>query len=239
MNMKGQVVGVATMSLGGQDAQNLNFAVPAGTVQGILAKAAQAKPVPLASAGGRPLEQDGAREFLAAMQAIDEERWSDAVRIVQGLRQSEPSNPLVFFILGVLHFELGNQDLALETFREGVRLAPEEPITHVGLGVVLQRMGRHADSVASFRAAIRLSPDYWPAYQGLGVSQYHLGQYRESAATLRTAVRLEPEAENAWYFLGLDYVALRDHGAALSCYRALRYLDPGLAADLAKQIPGP
>lgn len=99
VDAQGRVVGVATMTLGGAHAQNLNVAVPATKVHEILETAKQGKLSTLASAGGDPLVRDLGKDFLEALQAMDEERWSDAVRIVQGLRQKDPANPHVLFLL--------------------------------------------------------------------------------------------------------------------------------------------
>ena len=235
LDTSARVVGVAT--LGSREGiQNLNFAVPAEKVHDILAKARENKPVPLKSAGGRPLSGQAGRDIQEAMQAVGEERWSDAVRILQGLRQTEPSNPQVWCVLGLLHTQLGNYDLALEAFREAVRLAPDLAIGHFGMGYAYQSQKRYAESVAAFQTAIRLSPDFWPAHTGLAMSLYEMRRYAESAAACTDAIRLRPDEAQPYHTLALNHLAMGDRVKAIEIYQTLLQLNPALAADLRSRI---
>jgi S1-C subfamily serine protease len=236
LDARGRVVGVARMTLAGPATQNLNFAVPAEKVRAILDKASAGKPVPLSSAGGTPMAPQATRDLKDAWAAVDEQRWQDAVRILERLRKTDPSNPQVWFVLGVLHLQMGNHDLALEAFRKETQLAPDEATGHFGLGVAYQSSKRYPESVAALRTAIRLSPDFWPAYVQLGVSQYKMGLYAASVASLKTAVRLRPNDETAWYFLGLDYLALHDRVRATEAYEILGRLNADLAAELRTRL---
>jgi Tfp pilus assembly protein PilF len=230
------VVGVAAASLSGAGTQNLNFAVPAEKVHDILAKATAGKPIPLGSAGGQPLNGEAARELQEAMEAIGEERWSDAVRILQALRQTEPSNPQVWCVLGLLHMQLANYDLALEAFREAVRLSPDLAVGHCGIGFVYQSQKRYAESVAAFQTAIRLAPDFWPAHTGLGTSLYEMRRYADSAAACTSAIRLRPDEAQAYYVLALDHLAMGNRARAIEIHQTLQRLDPALAAELWSRI---
>ncbi|MCX5685448.1 MAG: trypsin-like peptidase domain-containing protein [Planctomycetota bacterium] len=235
LDANASVVGVAT--LGSREGiQNLNFAVPSGKVHDILAKARENKPVPLKSAGGQPLSGQAGRDIQEAMQAIGEERWSDAVRILQELRKTEPANPQVWCVLGLLHTQLGNYDLALEAFRETVRLAPDLAVGHFGMGCAYQSQKRYAEAVTAFQAAIRLSPDFGPAHTGLGMSLCEMQHYAESAAACTVAIRLRPDEARAYYTLALDHLGMGNRTKAIEIYQTLLRLDPAIAADLRVRI---
>jgi len=170
------------------------------------------------------------------MQAIGEERWSDAVRLLQGLRQTEPANPQVWCVLGLLQAQLGNHDLALEAFREAVRLAPDLAIGHFGMGYAYQNQKRYAESVAAFQTAVRLSPDFWPAHTGLGISLYEMRRYAESVTACTDSIRLRPDEAQAYHTLALNHLAMGDRVKALGIYQTLLRLNPALAADLRSRI---
>jgi tetratricopeptide (TPR) repeat protein len=235
LDTSARVVGVATLA-SREGIQNLNFAVPAEKVHDILAKARENKPVPLRSAGGQPLRGQAGRDLQDAMRAIGEERWSDAVRILQALRQSDPSNPQVWYVLGLLHTQLGSHDLALDAFRHAVSLAPDLAIGHFGMGYAYQNQKRYAESAAAFQTAIRLSPDFWPAHTGLGISLYEMQRYAESAAACTSAIRLKPDEAQAYYTLALDHLAMGNRTKAAEMYQTLLRLDPALAAGLRTRI---
>ena len=235
----GNVVGVTTASLAGPLTQNLNFAVPATNVYAILEKASGGKPRPLASAGGQPLDEKASEDLSEAWAAIGDERWSDAVGIIQRLRQREPNNPQVLYVLGWLHLRLGNNDLAIEAFRDQVRLAPREGAGHFGLGVAYRGLERHNEAVSSLRTAVRLAPNFAPAHVCLGMNLHELGRHRESVDACKLAIRLRPDLALAYYYLGLDYVALGDRQQAVQSYRALLQLDAQLASQLRTHLYGP
>jgi len=234
----GDVVGVTSASLAGPDVQNLNFAVPADKVRQVLVKAGEGKPQPLASAGGRPLDRQASKDLQDVWTAMGDERWRDAVSIIQRLREKAPSNPLVWFMLGWLHLRLGNHDLALEAFREEVRLAPEEALGHFGLGMAYHDLKRYAESVAALQASVRMSPNFFPTRVYLGMALYSTGRFAESVAACKAAIRLRPDEALAYYYLGLDYVAMRDRTRAFQAYQTLSKLAPDLAADLRSSIDG-
>ena len=239
LNAEGHVVGVTTMILVGEGAQNLNFAVPAANIYRLLERARGAQPQPLASAGGRPLGTQASKELQEAWDAIEDERWGDAVETIQRLRQREPDNPQVYFVLGLLHVRLGNYDLALETFTQQVRLAPDEGAGYFGQGIAYHNLSRYAEAVTSFRKGIRLTPNFWSGHLYLGMSLYELGRYRECVDACKEAIRLRPDASFAYYHLGLAYIAMRDRQQALQAYRTLLQLDPPLAARLRSELYEP
>jgi len=228
----GRVVGVAASGLVGDGAQNLNFAVPSGKVHEILAVAKTSTPIPLEGAGGKPMSGQSARDLRAAQEAIYEERWSDAVGILQALREKEPSNPEVWYLLGLLHKQLGNYDLALESFHEVTRLAPDSPIGYLWIGYTYQLREQYAESVAAFRTAIRLSPNYWQAHLALGYSLYLTERYADSVAACTNVIRIRADVAWAYYILTLDYWALGDRERAIRSYQTLQRLDPDLADRL-------
>ena len=236
LNVNNVVVGVATMSLAEPHVQNLNFAVPAGRVRMLLDKAATSKPIPLTSSGGQRMDHTADEGIATAMKAIDEQRWNDAVDILQRLRRTHPSNPQVWYLLGMLHVRLGNHELALEAFRENIRLAPDNGIGHFGTGVALAGLGRHAEAVQAYQTATRLAPEFWPAYTHLGISLRNLRRYTESIVACRNAIRLRPDDADAYYTLALDHLAMGNRAEAGRIRETLRRLDPALAADLSRRL---
>ncbi|MCX5674681.1 MAG: tetratricopeptide repeat protein [Planctomycetota bacterium] len=221
VDAQGQVVGVVTASLAG--GQGLNFAVPATAVRALLAKAAAGKPAPLASAGGTPLDAKATRELDAAWAAMGQERWSDAVRIITGLRSGEPDNPFVWFTLGYLHAELGNHELAVAALKTAIRLKPDYADAYNNLGVAYGKMGRSAEEVEAYKTAIRLKPDDAQAYYNLGMTYGKMGRYAEAVEAYKTAIRLQPDHAEAYNNLGVAYGLLDlDAEAVQACKTAIR-----------------
>jgi Flp pilus assembly protein TadD len=238
VDAQGQVVGVIKSFK--VEGQSLNFAVPAAAVQALLAKAATGKLAPLASAGGRPLDAQATRELEMAYAAVCEKRWSDAVRILTGLRSREQDNPLVWFILGYLHSELGNQELAIEAYKTAIRLKPdkENAYYNLGLSAAYCEMGRWTEMVAACKTAIRLNPDLTEAHNNLGVAYVELGRSAEAVAAYKTAIRLKPDYALAYYNLGVAYFGMGNRAETLRACEVLQRLDPTMAEKLRRWIDG-
>ena len=223
VDVQGRVVGVVRASV--VDGQNLNLAVPAAAVRALLVKAAKGKPAPLASAGGKPLDAKATRELDAAYAAMAEERWSDAVGILTGLRSREPDNPFVWFALGYLHAKLGNQELAVEANRTAIRLKPDFGEAYNNLGLAYAKMGRYAEAVDACKIAIRLKPDLAHAYYTLGLAYAKMGRWAEVVEACKTAIRLKPDYAEAYNILGVAYGNTGRWAAAVeACKNAIRIM---------------
>jgi len=224
VDSQGRVVGVITAYLAG--GQGLNFAVPAAAVRALLAKAAAGKPAPLASAGGRPLDRAATRELDAAYAAMDEKRWSDAVRILTGLRSRQPDNPFVWYALGYLYIELGNHEFAVEALKTAIRLKPDFAEAYNNLGWCYAAMGHYADAVEPYKTAILLKPDAAISYRGLGVAYRETGSYSQAVDSLKTAIRLEPRNTDNYTYLTTNYIELGQYDNAARTFKIAADLDP-------------
>jgi Flp pilus assembly protein TadD len=224
VDVQGRVVGVMTAFLA--DGQALNFAVPAAAVRALLAKAAAGKPAPLASAGGRPLDAKATRELDAAWAAMGEERWSEALRILNGLRSREPDNPFVWFALGHLQSKLGNHELAVEALKTAIRLKPDFAEAYNNLGLCYAAMGHYADAVEPYKTAIRLKPDEAKPYRNLGEAYSEMGRYGQAVDALKTAIRLEPRETFFYTDLASYYIMLGKYDDAARTFKIVADLDP-------------
>jgi tetratricopeptide (TPR) repeat protein len=224
VDAQGRVVGVIKSYM--VDGQALNFAVPAAAVRALQVKAATAKPSPLASAGGKPLDAKATRELDAAYAAIAEKRWSDAVGILTGLRSRQPDNPFVWYALGYLHGELGNPELAAEAYKTAIRLKPYYADAYLFLGSAYSKMGRYAEAVEAFKTAIRLKPDYADAYFFLGAAYSEMDRSAEAVEAYKTAIRLKPDYAEAHFFLGAAYSKMGRYAEAVEAYKTAIRLKP-------------
>ena len=73
-----------------------------------------------------------------------------------------------FFILGSVYDDDPDEaDLAIEAYRNGLRLAAWSAEAHNNLGVLYSQKGSVDEAVKEFREAIRLDPDYESPYRNL------------------------------------------------------------------------
>lgn len=149
----------------------------------------------------------------------------EAELIYREVLREDFDNADAWHLLGVLIYESGYCEVALELLSEAVAIDPQEPLYHNSLGNTRRRLGELGEALQSYDRAIALAPSYAEAhYNRAGVlrDQGDLGQAVEAYETAR---RLNPSSEVLNDLAG----ALRLIGnldAALACYREAADLNP-------------
>ncbi len=138
---------------------------------------------------------------------------------------------------GVVHFNKGDYDAALASFKEAIRLNPDLFLAHFNLGVTYDKKGQLDASTASFKEAIRLKPDHARAHYTLGLLYGKKGQWDASIDSFKEAIRLDPDVASGHFALGEAYANKGDRGKALAEYEWLRNRKPGWAEELLARIP--
>ena len=105
---------------------------------------------------------------------------------------------------GVKAGEAGQLDLALEEFREALRLDPEFADAHLHLALALERTGRAREAMASYMDALRLRPASIESRYGLASVCAKLGDLDGAIALLQQVVRALPQLAEAHYNLGVN-----------------------------------
>ena len=137
-----------------------------------------------------------------------------------------PDDPAALHLLGMLCYELGRLDEALELLGRSIELAPAQAQFHSNFAGVLGRCGRLAEALDHLRQCIRLEPSHSQAHNNLGVALEALGRLDEAAMAYLEAIRLRPAYAEALYNLGNVSHQLGDTAAAIQHYRQALTVNP-------------
>lgn len=74
----------------------------------------------------------------------------------------------------------GQDEKAVEAFRQAIKVKPQAAEAHSLLGSVLARLGRWRDAEAELRQAVALKPDYAEGYYYLGLFLQETGRTKEA-----------------------------------------------------------
>ena len=93
---------------------------------------------------------------------------AQALSAAQAYIATQPHDPQMRFLLGVIQSESGNSEQALQTFTLLTQEYPELPEPYNNLAVLLAAQGQFDKAREALETAIRANPEYATAHENLG-----------------------------------------------------------------------
>ena len=121
--------------------------------------------------------------------------WTDTVA-------KAPGNARAHNNLGLILFQAGRLDEALEHYEQAVRLKPGYADGQGNFGCALFRAGRITEALEHLETALRIKPDSAETHYNLGNALFQLGRREEGIEYCTEALRLDPASAEAHYNLG-------------------------------------
>ena len=131
--------------------------------------------------------------------------------------------------LGVIAYQEGRQDDAVEEIGRAVALRPDYAEAHNNLGNALKESGRLEAAIAAYRRALALKPGLAEAYSNLGDALHATGAYEEALTACRQALAIKPRLAEAHNNLGNGLQAKGLWDEAKAAYREAIACKPGYA----------
>lgn len=169
----------------------------------------------------------GIAQALAEARAHHEAgRLREAEAICRDVLHRVPDEPDALYRLGVLTWQAGRADAAIDLLDRAVALRPDAADYHLDLGNVLQASGRLDDALASFRRTTALAPANADAHFNAGTVLQQLGHDDEAAASYAEALRHAPDLADAHVNLGTLHERAGRFDDALTQYRRALAISP-------------
>jgi tetratricopeptide (TPR) repeat protein len=116
----------------------------------------------------------------------------DAAQCCQQALSVDPNRADAMHLMGLLSFDGGQYDHALEWLSRAIRQAPKaEYLKH--LGAVLQHVKRHDEALKAFDRAVQLQPDSAELWCCLGGALLQLGRDDDALLSYQHALKLHPD----------------------------------------------
>jgi len=123
--------------------------------------------------------------------------WNRAAAICADILARRPDDPAALQMLGMMAFEAGRPDAALELLRHAVAAAPGVARLWTDLGRVLRSQGCIREALECFRCAAELEPQSAEAQNNVGNALRELGLAEQALAPLERALELRPDFPEA------------------------------------------
>lgn len=168
-------------------------------------------------------DEAAASAYVQGLAALEQENYSEAVKLLAQVVAQDANNEPAWFNLGVARFKLKPPDLpgALEAFRKALALAANRPRTRLYIGRIYEAQGAYAEAIKMYaEEVLRTSGGHKnEANVALGRVQYAAGQYADAVLSTKAAVTAEPKYVEGLYYLGLAQTALRRYAEAIKTFQ--------------------
>jgi Flp pilus assembly protein TadD len=172
---------------------------------------------------------------------LEEGRAAAAEPHLQHAADLSPDTGDVWRVLGNVHSELGEIDLAVESYKVALGLNGTDAWSMNNLGLVLIRLGRYGEAVGPIARAVELRPGS-PVFQNnLGVALERSGYLVAAAEAYRSAIAADSSYDKAATSLErVEPLASQAHPVVIDLTaRASRFADQvALWADSAAVAEG-
>lgn len=156
---------------------------------------------------------------------------SEAETIYRSILREDFEYADAWHLLGVVAFQAGHRDAAIELITEAISIDPEERFYHNNLGNVHWQRGELQEAEKSYRQALRIQPDYIEAHYNLATVLRNQDRLADAVDSYRTVLRLKPDDFEALNDLGATLRQLGDLESAIEIYQKAVRLQPK-AADI-------
>lgn len=128
--------------------------------------------------------------FTQGIQFHTQGRYIEAEQCYRQVLAFQPNHVGALQNLGVLAFQVGNNDAAVMLLRKAIEIAPKNPGLYCNIGDVYAAL-RQADlAIDAYQTAIRIDPELATAYNNIGIVYSRMGRVAESIGMWQKALSL-------------------------------------------------
>ena len=153
-------------------------------------------------------------------------RLSEAEHIYRQILQKEPNHPDAIHMLGVLAYQVGKHELAVELIAGVLAVHPDLAEAHCNMGNALRELGRLDEAITSYHKALTIRPDFADAHNNVGVAFQTLGEFEKAVECHRKVIEFEPHRAEGHNNLGTTLHEIGATEEAIASYRKALALLP-------------
>lgn len=227
IDAKGEVLGVATMLMRGEQA--LNFAVPIEVAKALLAQVNPNTAVKPFVKLARPEENAvyGDAEYGEVLAAIDAENYGQALNLVKSLERRFPKNVEEFHeFRGIIFYKLKLYEAAIVACQQALKLKPGDANLWFILADSYNEHGGVGEAIAAYQQGLAIKPDNADGWNSLGTAYIKQHKADQGLAAYQQAVKIKPDHVFAWYNIGRTYLEQKKFRESIAPLQRAVEVDP-------------
>ena len=219
VNMRGQVVGVATLQAA--EGQSLNFAVPSERILGMKIGALQTFST-LNSETQKNKRAAAETLYSQGLGILSRDDYARALVFFEKAVEIDPNYAESWYQAGFCYGILGKHNEALKASRQAARLRPEWADAFVNIGASSFALGQFKEAADAYRQAAKFNSTSAEIQYSLGLTLNKLNRTDEEILAYKRAVALKPDYASAIEKLGVAYFKQKRFKDALAAFEALK-----------------
>lgn len=137
-----------------------------------------------------------------AMNLQQQSKLDQAEGIYRDVLAAVPNHPDALHFLGVLHYQRGRVDDAIQSIACALGISPDYVDAHNNLGNIYKEQKRFTEAEACYRRTIELAPGHLGACNNLGTVLRALGHFEAAEAVFREGLTISSDFFPMHYNLG-------------------------------------
>ncbi len=173
------------------------------------------------------------QEALAAATEFQKSgRLDEAENIYRQLLAQDPNIPDALHLMGVIHFQRGQHQPAIDLIRRAIALYPTGASYYSNLARVLSAAKKTDEAIIANQQAAALQPENPQTHNDLGTLLFNADRIEESITAYRRAVEIQPTFASAWSNLANALYASGQLPEALDCCKKALTIQPNYVEAL-------
>jgi tetratricopeptide (TPR) repeat protein len=176
-----------------------------------------------------PIANQSTVNIQTAIALHQKGKLEPAEQIYQQLLVVNPINSEVLHLLGVIAYQRGQFQHAIDLISIAIEISPDIPDFFVNKGNALQELKLLEEAILCYEQAIVLNPNYAEAYINMGAALKDLSRLQEAIKSFDKAILLRPDLAEAHSNRGIALKGLNDFQSAIASYDKAIAINPNYA----------
>jgi len=144
---------------------------------------------------------------LAIQDLLQQERYEDALPIINSVLEEHPDNAATLNFLGYTWLMGDKPAMAYQFFRRALQENPGNKSLWCNLGRACHDLGNYDEAIKYFLKAAEIDNGYAMAYSNGAASLVHISQWKDAEESCKMALECDPNDKNAQMNLAHCYLA--------------------------------